>query len=211
MTTYSRVEIAERMTAEEFMRDAPEDRKAELIDGVLVMPSPASTTHERLQRFLFLLLQSYAEERDLGEALGSRTAVVLAPDQAPEPDILFVRKERQGIIQEKGVMAAPDFVIELLSAGTARNDRGPKFRAYERAGVSELWLIDPYGPEGTQFFQLQEGRYVEVRADKNGILRATAVPGFWIDLKWLWSQDQAVTMRQALAALVATSEATQTE
>jgi hypothetical protein len=40
MTFYSRVEIAERMTAEEFFRDAPEDRKAELIDGVMIVPSP---------------------------------------------------------------------------------------------------------------------------------------------------------------------------
>src|SRR5262245_26977154 len=103
MTNYYRVEIPERMTAEEFMSDAPEDSKPELIDGVLVMPSPALTIHERIQRFLLMLLESYAEEHDLGEALGSRTAVVLAPDQVPEPDILFVGKERLSIIQEKGI------------------------------------------------------------------------------------------------------------
>jgi hypothetical protein len=28
------------MTAEAFFRHAPEDRKAELIDGVMIMPSP---------------------------------------------------------------------------------------------------------------------------------------------------------------------------
>ena len=206
MTTYSRVEIAERMTAEEFMRDAPEDRKAELIDGVLIMPSPASTTHERLQVYLLTLLRIYVDTHDLGDVLGSRSAVVLAADQAPEPDILFVSKKRRKIIQEKGVFGAPDFVVELLSAGTARNDRGPKFHAYERAGVAELWLIDPYGPEGTQFFQLQEGRFVEVQADKNGILRSTAVPGFWLDLAWLWPQGQPLTTRQALAAIMAKKE-----
>jgi Uma2 family endonuclease len=203
MTNYSRVEIAERMTAEEFMRDAPEDRKAELIDGVLVMPSPTSTTHEDLQVLLLTLLCAYVALHDLGRVLGSRSAVVLAPDQAPEPDILFVRKERESIVQEKGIFGAPDFVIELLSASTVRNDRGPKFRAYERAGVTELWLIDPYGPEGTQFFQLRDGRFVEIQADENGILRSTAVPGYWIDLRWLWSKDQSLTMRQALAALMA--------
>jgi hypothetical protein len=53
---YSRVEIAERMTAAEFLRDAPEDRKAELIDGVMIMPSPALVVHERLFLFLIRLL-----------------------------------------------------------------------------------------------------------------------------------------------------------
>ncbi len=33
---YSRVEVVERLTADDFWRDAPENRKAELIDGVIV-------------------------------------------------------------------------------------------------------------------------------------------------------------------------------
>lgn len=204
MTIYSRVEIAERMTADEFLRDAPEDRKAELIDGVMIVPSPPLTIHERLQRFLLLLLQSYAEERDSGEAFGSRTAVTLATDQVPEPDILFVNKENAGIIQDKGIIGTPDFVIEILSASTLRNDRGPKFRAYERAGVGELWLIDPYGPDGTQFFILQGERFVEVEANEAGILKSVAIPGFWIDLRWLWPEMDFIKVRQALAAILAT-------
>jgi Uma2 family endonuclease len=203
MTVYSRVEIAERMTAEEFFRNAPEDRKAELIDGVMIMPSPPLTIHERLQRFLLLLLQSYAEERDIGEAFGSRTAVRLARDQVPEPDILFIRKERQEIIHDNGIIGAPDFVIEILSASTMRNDRGPKFHAYERAGVGELWLIDPYGPDGTQFFQRQGEQFVEVLPDAQNVLRSVAIPGFWIDVRWLWPQEGFIQLRQALTALLA--------
>jgi Uma2 family endonuclease len=202
MAKYSRVEIAECITAEEFFRDAPEDRKAELIDGVMVIALPALTIHERLRGFLLGLLYTYTEERDLGEALGSRTAVELAPDQVPEPDILFVGKERQSIIHEKGVIGAPDFVIEILSASTMRNDRGAKFRAYERAGVRELWLIDPYGPDGTQFFQLQGSQFVEVRAEEQGILRSNAIPGFWINVTWLWPQERFIPFRQALSAIM---------
>lgn len=199
---YSRVEIAERISADDFLRDAPEDRKAELIDGILIVPSPPLTIHERLQRFLLLLLQSYAEERDWGEAFSSRTAVALAEDQVPEPDILFVRKERRHIIQERGVSGAPGFVIEILSASTLRNDRGPKFRAYEWAGVRDLWLIDPYGPEGTQFFQWQDGRYREIAPNEQHIVAASAVPGFWIDVRWLWPESDFIPLRQALAALL---------
>lgn len=138
MPLHTRLEVAEWMTAEDFFRNAPEDRQAELIGGVMMMPSPSLTIHERLQSFLFTLLRLYVEELELGEILGSRTAVELDIDQVPEPDILFVASARASIIQAKGVIGAPDFVVEILSAGTARMDRGPKFRVYQRAGVREL-------------------------------------------------------------------------
>ncbi|MFQ5857580.1 MAG: Uma2 family endonuclease [Anaerolineae bacterium] len=144
MTVLSRVEVAERMTSEEFFRYAPEDQKAELID-----------------------------------------------------------KERLDIIQREGVFGAPDLVIEILSAGTVTYDRGPKFRAYERAGVRELWLIDPYGPAGTEFYHLQGNRFIPVMPDEKGILRSVAVAGFWIDVAWLWPDELFIPVRQALAQIAA--------
>ena len=75
LRTLSRVEVAERLTAKDFFRRAPEDRKAELIDGVMVMPSPPSDKHERLLIFLLRLVGEFAEQFDLGEVRGSRTAV----------------------------------------------------------------------------------------------------------------------------------------
>jgi len=196
--TLTRVEVAERMTSEEFFRYAPEDRRAELIDGVMIMHSPPLVIHERLFRFLFTLLSTYVDNHDLGEVLGSRTPVKLEVDQTYEPDILFVSKERASIVQDKGIFGAPDLVIEILSAGTVHYDRGPKFRAYERASVRELWLIDPYGPAGTEFYQLQDTRFVPVMPDGEGILRSIAMPGFWIDVAWLWPGERFIPVRQAL-------------
>lgn len=202
MQMLSRVEVMERMTAADFFRDAPEDRKAELIDGVMIMPSPPLVIHERMQGFLSTLLRLYVEEKNIGEVFGSRTAVELELFYAPEPDILFVSKERRHIIGEKGIRGAPDFVIEILSASTAQNDRGGKLRAYERAGVREYWLIDPYGPTGTEFYQLQEGRFRPHAPDAEGSLSSVTVPGFWIDLDWLWSGRDYPAVRQALNAIL---------
>jgi len=186
MQMLSRVEVMERMSAADFFRDAPEDRKAELIDGLMIMPSPPLVIHERLQGFLFRLLGGFVEERELGEVFGSRTAVELELFYAPEPDIFFVSQERLHIIGEKGVLGAPDFVIEILSASTAQNDRGSKFHAYERAGVREYWLIDPYGPAGTEFYRLLNGRFHPLAPDAEGRLTSATIPGFWIDLAWIW-------------------------
>jgi len=202
MQTLSRVEVMERMTAADFFCDAPEDRKAELIDGVMIMPSPPLVVHERMQGFLSTLLRLYVEEKEIGEVFGSRTAVELELFYAPEPDILFVSKERLHIIGEKGILGAPDFVIEILSASTAQNDRVSKFHAYERAGVREYWLIDPYGPAGTEFYQLQDGRFRPLAPDAEGALSSVTVPGFWIDLAWLWSGQDYPPVRQALNTIL---------
>lgn len=202
MQVLSRVEVMERMTAADFFRDAPEDRKAELIDGVMIMPSPPLVVHERLQNFLFRLLADFVEQQQLGEVFGSRTAVELERFYAPEPDSFFVETDRLHIIGEKGVFGAPDFVIEILSASTARNDRGAKFNAYERAGVREYWLIDPYGPAGTEFFQLREGRFRPFAPDATGVVTSATLPGFWIDLAWIWPAGASPPVSQALNAIL---------
>ncbi|NJN81375.1 MAG: Uma2 family endonuclease [Caldilineaceae bacterium] len=168
----------------------------------MVMPSPPMVTHEKLFSFLYRLLGDFVEELDLGVVLGSRTAAELEPNNVPEPDILFVTKDRAGIIQEKGVIGAPDLVIEILSASTVRNDRGPKFAAYERAGVRELWLIDPYGPTGTEFYQLAGNRFQPVAPDAENILHSSTVAGFWIDVNWLWPAEQFVSVRGALTQIM---------
>jgi Uma2 family endonuclease len=205
MTTWSRVEVAERMTAAEYWKVAPDEQKAELINGVLVMAPPPLHIHEKLYAFLFRLFGDYAEEHDLGEVHGSRTGVELASDQVYEPDLLFIAKDRLDIIQRHGVVGAPDLVIEILSASTAAYDRGDKLRTYERAGVRELWLVDPYGPAGTEFYQLADGRFLPIAPNAQGRLHSVALAGFWIDVTWLWPADRFITVRQALALIEAPS------
>jgi Uma2 family endonuclease len=201
VTTWSRVEVAERMTATEYWEAAPDDQKAELINGVMVMAPAPLDIHEKLQLFLLTLIRTYVEEHNLGEVRGSRTGVELTIDEVYQPDVLFVTQDQLGVIRRHGVVGAPDLVIEILSASTAAYDRGDKRRTYEHAGVRELWLIDPYGPAGTEFYHLIEGRFLPVVPDAQGILRSIAVPGFWIDVTWLWPTGRFVTMRQALARI----------
>jgi len=196
--TLSRVEVAERLTSKEFFRRAPDDRKAELIDGVMLVSPPPLEIHERLQIFLLRLLGEFVELFDLGALRGSRTAVELEADQTYEPDILFVARERVEIIKDEGIFGAPDLVIEILSASTASYDRGAKFRAYERAGVRELWLIDPYGPAGTEFYQRESGDLKPIMPDADGIVPSIVLPGFKLRTAWLWPAEKFITIRDVL-------------
>ena len=58
-----------------------------------------------------------------------------------QPDILVVC-ERDQVIARR-IEGAPDLVIEILSPSTRRKDLHIKAGKYARAGVRELWLVDP--------------------------------------------------------------------
>ena len=60
-----------------------------------------------------------------------------------QPDVIFVSNQRRKIITDHGIDGAPDFVAEILSPSSARYDKGSKRKIYARAGVKELWLVDP--------------------------------------------------------------------
>jgi len=58
------------------------------------------------------------------------------------PDLVFVRRERRGIVSERGIEAAPDLVVEVLSPSTAKRDRALKRDRYFHFGVPEYWILD---------------------------------------------------------------------
>jgi Uma2 family endonuclease len=194
------------MTAEEFFARLTEGRehehwKSELIDGVLILTPAPLEIHERLFGFLFRLLAEYAERLDLGEVRGSRSAVQLAEDQVYQPDVLFVSRDRIALFERHGIMGPPDLVIEILSKSTARYDRGPKLRAYERMGVREVWLIDPTGPQGLEIHQRQ-GLRLQPVTPEDGVVRSIAIPDFRLRLEWLWPEGRFIPVRDAIDSML---------
>ncbi|GAB3925188.1 Uma2 family endonuclease [Mucilaginibacter myungsuensis] len=59
-----------------------------------------------------------------------------------QPDLLFVKADRSDIIQKKGVVGSPDFVIEILSTND-KLDRQTKLELYQRNRILEYFIIDP--------------------------------------------------------------------
>jgi Uma2 family endonuclease len=100
-------------------------------------------------------------------------------DTVVQPDVLIVCDLQK--LDERGVRGAPDWVVEVISPGTARHDQFVKVPAYERAGVREVWLVRPI--EGTlTVYRLEGGRYGPAsRHELKGQTQITAVPGVAID------------------------------
>ena len=69
--------------------------------------------------------------------------VVFSDLDVVEPDLLYISRERAGILTDKHVRGAPDLVVEILSPGTRKTDEVTKRKLYERFDVREYWVVDP--------------------------------------------------------------------
>ena len=58
-------------------------------------------------------------------------------------DLIFVGREREEIISEKGCEGAPNLVVEVTSFASSALDRQQKRELYARYGVEDYWLVDP--------------------------------------------------------------------
>ena len=100
-------------------------------------------------------------------------------DTVVQPDVLIVSDAKK--VDARGVRGAPDWLAEVLSPSTARYDRTVKLSAYERAGVREVWLIDPVDRTLT-IYQLEAGYFgPQTVVELTGQTQLTAVPGVTID------------------------------
>ncbi len=144
----------ERLTRDEFERryDAmPGLKKAELIEGVVRMPSPVrheqhSKPHSRVIGWLWVYTASTP-----GVDSGDNGSIRLDMNNMPQPDgYLIVRPEHGGRVRISGddyIEGGPDLVAEV-SASTADRDLGEKREAYRRNEVGEsiVWrVVDPGG------------------------------------------------------------------
>lgn len=130
-------------TYDEFARLPSDRNRYEIIAGELhVTPAPR-TPHQIAVGELLLRLGNFVDEHVLGWVLPGPVDVLFAEGDYLEPDLVFVRRERRGIISDRGIEAAPDLVVEVASPSTAKRDRGIKRERYAHFGVPEYWVVDP--------------------------------------------------------------------
>ena len=146
----------------------PEDERWELINGAAYAMAAPTMAHQAA------LLEI---ARQLGNFLrGKPCRVFVAPfsvrlnadeddDTVVEPDILVVCDEKK-LEDGKGVVGAPDFIVEVLSPSTAKHDLFRKFALYQDAGVREYWIADPED-KSLMAYLLRSGRYSGTMYGKN--------------------------------------------
>ena len=160
----------------------PEGAPYQLIGGELVMSPSPTPVHQRISHRLNRALDRYVEENALGEIFYAPMDVYLSETDTPQPDILFIAKERLDIIGEKYINGAPDVVMEILSPSTAYNDLKKKKRLYEVSGVKEYWIVDPEARE-IEVYTLVDGAYeLFERETGQGTITSKLLDGFSVNL-----------------------------
>ncbi len=133
---------AEMLTVEDY-RATPEGTRYQLVAGDLIMAPAPNLYHQDIAGRFYNLVSNFLSRKPVGRVFTAPCDVYLSEHDVVQPDVLFVATANFGILAEDGVHGAPDLVIEVLSPATALLDKKSKRRIYARAGVKELWLVDP--------------------------------------------------------------------
>lgn len=121
----------------------PEDAKVEVFDGFIYDMASPSTSHQRLSMRLSAILDSYIFQKHGNcEVFTAPYDVVLSenPLVIVQPDIMIICDKTK--LDSKRCNGAPDFIIEIVSPGTASHDYIQKAFYYQRYGVREYWIVD---------------------------------------------------------------------
>lgn len=166
-----------KLSFEEFCQLPESNLPHELIDGELRMPAAPNWRHQRILGNIYLALRRHVEDRGLGYVALAPVDVVLdrARPLVLQPDVLFVSRERAGIVQDK-VYGGPDLTVEIFSGSGAVFDRTEKAAFYAQYGVREYWLVDP-DAETVEVRRLEPQGYETVGIYRRGdILRSIIFP-----------------------------------
>ena len=172
------------VSEEEFYRLADEDSDWEYLDGRIVMHSPASNRHEDLIRFLLTLFSGFLDEKGGAVVRGSRFPMRLDAKWSPEPDILVVTESRREQLTDQRLEGPADLVIEIVSESDPGLDYREKLPRYREARIPEIWIVDRFRQEILHETLKEEGYRFETLS--SGRLSSSVIPGFWIEVSWLW-------------------------
>lgn len=138
----------------------PEDKRYELIDGVLYEMTAPTTVHQIIALQMCHQIESFIDEHG-GDCMSYIAPVDVQLDcddkTMVEPDVIILCDRSKDI--NRCIYGAPDFVAEVLSKSTRRKDIGVKTYKYANAGVREYWIIDPKDRKVIvyQFVQEEDG------------------------------------------------------
>lgn len=174
------------ITDEMFDEMVDEDTKAELIDGVMIVHSPATLRHDDVAGFLRALMLFYAADKGLGSVFGPDGLVRIRKGRRVAADIFFLAQDRVPDPLPKEYKGVPELFAEVLSPSNRDEDLEDKRPLYREAGVKEIWFVDP---EQQQIIvDHRRGRRYITKTISTGRVESTVIKGFWIEAEWLWSR-----------------------
>lgn len=152
------IDRSKKWTEEDYLK-LEEDVKCEIINGELIMTPAPLVSHQRVVGQLYQNLIAFVNRQQVGELFFAPVDVYFDRENIYQPDLVFVSAPRASVIQEKGIMGAPDLVVEVISPSNSYIDRYAKKEKYEQFGVKEYWIADPANKTLEIFTLTVSGQY----------------------------------------------------
>ncbi len=174
----------------------PEIKKAELIEGVVYMPSPLRFEKHSSPHFNIVTWLGVYQANTPGVRGGDNATVRLDFENEVQPDALLRLEETLGgrsrLTADDYLEGPPEFIVEI-AASSASYDLHDKRRVYARSGVAEYLVIQMY-EQRLDWFVLREGVYQTLTADAAGLLGSEVFPGLWLSPAAFWAGDLAAML-----------------
>lgn len=145
--------------ATEIFREVNDD--FEIIEGEKFMAPSPGWGHVNVTANLIKIIGTYASINKLGIVVADNFDVHFPDGSLFKPDFIFVSAEKAKSFfksKDSTLHGVPDMVAEIFSRSTMKRDLGIKKDVYERNGVGEYWIIDPWN-ESIQVYLLRDGKY----------------------------------------------------
>jgi Uma2 family endonuclease len=180
-----------------FYNQITENDKAEFINGRAIFHSPVKKKHIDASGSLQTLLSVYVLQKNLGRVYVEKLMIELSRNSY-EPDLCFFDKKRvKGFEEDQMIFPSPDFIVEILSKSTEKNDRGIKFTDYAQHNIKEYWIIDPTKKTVEQYL-LSHGVYELNVKNHEGEIESKVIKGFRIPIKAIFSEKENLKALQEL-------------
>ncbi len=166
----------------------PDEPRCELIRGRFYLSPAPVPLHQVVTLSLARHFMDVAESAG-GLAMVAPVDVPLAIHSIVQPDVVYLTAARRRIVGRR-LEGVPDLVIEVLSPGTMRRDRGEKLALYAESAVREYWIVDSEAKQ-IEFLVNEGGRFV-VTVPSGAEYRSAAIPEVWLDLTAFWNRIAAM-------------------
>lgn len=198
------LENGDRLTRAEFERryDAmPGLKKAELVEGVVYVPSPVRYTQHGYPTLCVDAWLGVYMAATPGVGGANNTTVRLDLDNEPQPDILLrIEQGGRSSVSDDGYVEGPPELVVEVAASSASYDLHDKLRAYRRNGVQE-YLVWRVLDRALDWLTLREGTYEHLEPDAAGVLKSDAFPGLWLAMPSLLAGDLTAVLATLQAGL----------
>jgi hypothetical protein len=204
------LQSGDRMTRPEFERRyaaLPDVKKAELIEGVVYMPSPVTHEFHAAPHFDLITWLGVYRAATPGVRGGDNGTLRLDLDNGPQPDaylIILPSHGGQARIDADGyLVGAPELIAEV-AASSVSIALNAKLTAYRRNGAREYIVWRVYD-QAIDWFVLSNGAFLLQPLGPDGLYRSEVLPGLWLDPAALLRGDLP-TVLQRLQQGTATPE-----